>query len=152
MKRFREESISLLILTISHAEEQITLYTAAFEAQAWLVFFQEELDEKADPIGNCSSSLTSSERVYNTTQRECLAISWALLILLPYLDNTRLTIGTDHGWPMWMLSFSDAFRRLVQCRSRSPKLDLGAVHWAGVKHEVADALSRQFTYSKETTN
>ena len=44
---------------------------------------QEQPDSSLQPIGYWSGTLTKLERAYDTTQRECLAIVWAVLKLRP---------------------------------------------------------------------
>jgi hypothetical protein len=47
--------------------------------------FQEHADGNKHPIGFWSKTLNAAERNYSTTEKECLAIVWAILQLRPYI-------------------------------------------------------------------
>lgn len=56
-----------------------------------------------------SSTLTSTERVYDTMQRECVTIVQAVFLLLLYLKDRRVSIRTYHNAVEWRLNLLDAF-------------------------------------------
>lgn len=61
-------------------------------------------------------------------------------MLRTYLEDTRLTIQTDHDLLQWIMNLTDATGRLVRWRLRLSKFDCDPVHRAGAKHQNADAL------------
>lgn len=85
---------------------------------------------------------TNAERRYDTTQRERLAIVWAVLLLRFYLKGPRITIRTEHIYLKWSLNVTDSAGRLACWRLRLPELDYGIIRRAGWKRQAADALSR----------
>lgn len=53
------------------------------------------------PIEYFSKPLTDSERKYDTTERECLAIFWVVLLLRQYLEGTRFMLRADQDPLNW---------------------------------------------------
>lgn len=103
---------------------------------------QEEPDKTTKRIGHWSQSLANTAHVCDTTQQEFLAIVWATVLPRPFLEGTALTFKTDKDSLKWMLNLTDASGRLEQWRVRLFELDFDVSHQAGVKHEVASAVSR----------
>jgi len=80
-----------------------TLDTDASAGQVGAVLLQEQPDQSTWPLGYWSRSLNAAERNYRTTERVCLAVVWASLLLRPYVEGTRFTVRTDHVALKWML-------------------------------------------------
>lgn len=87
------------------------------------IFLQELPDETRTSAGYFSGLNTKAEESYNTTQLGYIAIRRRILLLRPYLKSRVLFIS----------------------RLRFLELDYDAFHPAGVKHQVADTLSRLTT-------
>lgn len=96
------------VLALPRGKGRYTVDTDACNEQVGCVLLQEQPDGVKRPIGYWPRTLTTAERAYGTTHRECLAVIWAVLILRPYLEGTRFTIRTDHDALRWILNMSDA--------------------------------------------
>lgn len=104
------------------------------------------------PVWYWSGVLTNTERVFDTTQRESIAIVWAVLLLRPYLEGTRFTIRADHDSLNRILKLSDASGRLSRLRLRLPKLDFGDVRGAGAELQATDKFLRLRSDGEEKTH
>jgi RNase H-like domain found in reverse transcriptase len=100
------------ILALPKADGQFTLDTDASSDQIGCCLLQEQSDEK-HLLGYWSRGLTSAEHNYSPTEKECLAIAWAILTLRPYLEGRRFIIRTDHHSLRWVLNLADAQGRLA---------------------------------------
>jgi transposase InsO family protein len=130
------------ILALPRAHGQYILDTDASNEQIGCCLFQEQADKVLKPIGYWSRSLTTAERNYSTTEKECLAIVWAILQLRPYLEGQHFIIRTDHHSLRWVLNLADAQGRLARWRLRLLEFDY-EVHYApGKGHHGADTMSR----------
>lgn len=75
------------VLALPYAGSQISLDTDACDVQVGFVSLQKEPDKKTNPILYCSRLLNNAEREYDTTQLECFAIIWSVLLLRAYLGT-----------------------------------------------------------------
>lgn len=102
------------------------------------------------PLGYFSRTLTPSERNYDTTQRECLGIVWATLLLRPYLYGSRFTLRTDENALKWIMDMTTATGMLARWRLRLLELEFHVVHRPGRQHQAPYALSRLPTTGADT--
>ncbi|CAF2145939.1 unnamed protein product [Rotaria magnacalcarata] len=61
-------------------------------------------------IGYASRTLSTSERKYSSTERECLAIVYGCSYYRPYLEGIRFTPVADHKALKWLQSTKDLNR------------------------------------------
>lgn len=140
------------ILALPKMGKPYIVETDACNEQVGCVLLQEQETAKDyRPIGYWSRTLTAAERNYTTSERECLAIVWAILMLRPYLEGTKFTVRTDHDSLRWLLNISDVSGRLARWRLRLAEFDYTVVHRPGVKHQAPDALSRLPTAGADTS-
>lgn len=88
------------------------------------------------------SVLTYVEHKHETTQRDYLAVVWAVLLLRLNIESTRFAIRSHNDSLTWILNFTDGTRKLAQWRQRLLESAFNFVHHASKKHRAADALSR----------
>lgn len=67
------------------------------------------IDGRERIIGYYLRLLRDAEKRYNTTQKECLAVVWAVKKLRPYLYGRPFIVKTDHASLKWLLNPRYAF-------------------------------------------
>lgn len=96
-----------------------------------------------------SRSLTRSERKFSTTEKECLAVLWAIEKFRPYVEATHFTVVTDHFALLWLNNLKDPSGRLARWCVKLQQFDFDIIHRRGKDHVVPDALSRSVPVVEE---
>lgn len=100
----------------------------------------EGVDER--PVEYASRLLTAPERNYSTTEREALAIVWAVNRFRGYLEETSVIIVTDHQPLKWLMSLRSPSGRLARWALQLQPYNLQIHYTPGKANVVADTLSR----------
>lgn len=146
----KEHLVSAPILTCPDFDKPFILQTDASDYGIGAVLSQETAEgEKV--ICYLSRSLTKPERGYSITEKECLAVIYAIEKLKPYLLGTKFTVITDHYSLKWLNSIKDPVGRIARWAVRLQQYDFTIVHRKGKDHAVPDALSRAVPKVDEIT-
>ena len=130
------------VLKLPHLGLPHSLDSDASEAQLGCTLLQTHEDGHRYPVGYWSRTLASAERNYSKTEKECLAIEWAIHTLRLYLERERFTVNTDHHSLRWLMNLFDASGRLARWRLHLAEHDFDVTYVKGIKNCLADALSR----------
>ena len=99
-------------------------------------------DKKAFVIYYASKTLDSTQANYTTTEKEFLAVVFALEKFRSYIVGSPVTIFTDHAALKYLLSKQDTKPRLTRWILLCQEFNLTIKDKKGVENVVADHLSR----------
>ena len=99
-------------------------------------------DKKAFVIYYASKTLDSAQSNYTTTEKEFLAIVFALEKFRSYIVGSHVTIFTDHAALKYLLSKQDTKPRFTRWILLCQKFNLTIKDKKGVENVVANHLSR----------
>lgn len=97
------------------------------------------------PISFASRVLNSAEINYSVTEKEMLAICWAVNHFRPYVFQTKFLICTDHKPIAQALRIKNPGSRLDRLRLKLEEYDYSIVYKPGKNNTNADYLSRIYT-------
>lgn len=97
---------------------------------------------KEHPVAFASRQFSPVEQRYSATERECLAVVWAVRHFRCYLYGRRFRLVTDCQPLKWLLNVKDPSSRLARWNLQLQEYDFEIEHKPGKVHTNADALSR----------
>lgn len=100
----------------------------------------QEQDNEWVPLEFASRTLTTTERNWDTREREAFAIKWAVEKFRDYIKCSRAIIQTDHESLRWMASAESG--KVQRWAIFLQQFDIQIEHIAGVLNPIADWLSR----------
>jgi hypothetical protein len=92
------------------------------------------------PIAFASKTLNPAQRNYTATQKEGLAVVWAIDHFKSYIHGVPTVVETDHSALTWYLKEPNS--RMARWVMAIMEYDITFVHRKGAENRIADALSR----------
>lgn len=143
-KKLKKLLCSSPVLRYPDYDKEFTLTTDASNVGLGGVLSQE-----GHPICYISRTLNKPEMNYTTTEKELLAIVWAVKRLRQYLLGKKFTIQTDHQALKWLFNVKDPSSRLLRWRLKLEEYEYVIEYKKGKENQAADALSRLHLTTEE---
>jgi len=102
-------------------------------------------DEKVNAYA--SRTLSKSERKYDTTKKELLAVVYSLQYR-QYIFGRHFVVRTDHTALSWLRRTPEPMPQLARWLTFIEEFDFEIVHRSGSKHQNVDTLSRRPDYNE----
>lgn len=102
----------------------------------------QKIDDCDHPIAYCSRTLSKPETNYSATERELLALLFALEQYRAYVDGRKCFIVTDCASLKWFSHIKNPTGRLNRWSCRLSQFDFELIHRKGKEHVIPDCLSR----------
>lgn len=141
MAEIKKILVSAPILSNPDYEKPFVIQTDASDIGMGGVLVQGEGEDER-VIAYTSAKFSATQRNYQTTERECLAVITAIEKFRPYIEGTTFTVVTDHASLLWLKNLKDPTGRLCRWSLRLQPYNFKLVHRKGSHMVVADALSR----------
>ncbi|CAK9834602.1 Retrovirus-related Pol polyprotein from transposon 17.6, partial [Anthophora retusa] len=140
-EQLRNELCTQPILQYPDFNRPFIITTDASDFAVGAVLSQGEIGRDL-PIAYASRSLNKAERNYSATEKECLAMVYAVQYFRPYVFGRKFTLVTDHRPLVWLHSVKDPTSRLVKWKLKLLEYEYDVKHKPGKINMNADALSR----------
>ncbi len=141
-ERIKQLLVSSPTLRFPNFEREFILMTDASGVGVGVILSQIDENDKEYVVGYASRALSSEERNYSTTEKECLAVLYGIKYFRCYLHGNHFTVITDHGSLTWLINLRDANGRLARWALQLQGFHYTIKHRPGREHANADALSR----------
>ena len=124
-------------------EKPFYLFTDCSDVAAGFCLSQYDDDGKEHPIAYGGKSLSTAERNYSITEKECLAIIVGIKRFQHYLMGQKFYVVTDHSALKWLMHTKEPVNRIARWIMFLQQFNFEILHRSGNKHQNADALSRR---------
>src|SRR5438045_1683318 len=138
----KERLMEAPILQYPDFEKQFILYTDASGIGLGAVLSQKDEEKRERVIAYASRSLNKAERNYGITDKECLAVVWAVKHFEQYLGLLPFKVITDHSALKFLQTADMPSGRRARWIMYLQQFKFEIIHRPGKDNKNADALSR----------
>ncbi len=144
--KLRDAITTYPVLRAPDPNKDFILQTDASDDALGAVLMQKDDEGELHPVAYASKSLDKAQRNYSVTDREALAIVWALEHFNSFCEGHRYTAVTDHAALKYMLTAQHKTPRMHRMVLRLQPYELKLHYGPGAQNHAADLLSRSSTY------
>ncbi len=138
------------VLAIADPKKNYILHTDASDHAMGAILQQEDENGDKHPIAYASKTFNDAQKRYDTTEREALAIVWALQHFNTYCEGHEYTIITDHQALSYIKSNSKNDKRITRWQLLLQHYNIKDIKYMpGSQNHAADLLSRPSMDLKE---
>ncbi|MDD9341659.1 MAG: Ty3/Gypsy family RNase HI domain-containing protein, partial [Providencia heimbachae] len=102
----------------------------------------QQTENGTHPVAYAARKLNDAETMYNTSEKECLAVVLAIGHFRPFLWRRQFKTVTDQHALCWLHKNKDSAGKLARWASKLQEYDYIIKHKNGKLHDNADGLSR----------
>lgn len=139
-------------LSLPDMSRDFVLYTDASQESLGIVLSQFDQNKFPKPVSFASRKLKPAERNYSATEREILAIIYAVTYFRHYLFGRKFIIYCDHKALTNMLKIRDSTNKIARWALTLAEYQYEIRYLPGRCNSVADFLSRGVEYFDVQTN
>jgi transposase InsO family protein len=142
-QEIKEAVHRIAILTIFDPNATHTILADASAQALGAVLLQHSDDGTTRPVAFASRVLTDPETRYSNSEREALALKWAVTDKFrPYVEGRKFTLGTDHKALLGEIRLRPQTARLARLLLQLAPYNYDLRHIPATAMGIPDALSR----------
>jgi transposase InsO family protein len=143
-EKLRDALTSAPVLTIADPNKHYILHTDASDFAMGAVLMQEDSEGNLRVIAYASKTFNDAQKNYDTTDREALAVVWALEHFNTYCEGHKYTLLTDHQALSYIKSNKNEKKRIHRLALKLANYDVQLYYQPGKDNHMADLLSRDY--------
>jgi transposase InsO family protein len=141
-EKIRDALTQTPVLAVADPNKSYILHTDASDHAMGAVLSQTDEDNRLHPIAYASKTFTDAQKNYDTTEREALAIIWALNHFNTYCEGHKYTLITDHKALEYIKTNKDVKKRIHRWAVLLQAYQVDIYYKPGKQNFAADLLSR----------
>jgi transposase InsO family protein len=151
-EQLRDALTSSPVLAVADPNKNYVLHTDASDHAMGAILQQEDGDGHLHPIAYASKTFTDTQTRYDTTEREALAIPWALEHFNTYCEGHKYTLLTDHKALSFIRTNTNNNKRITRWQLMLQNYQLDVYYMKGSDNHAADLLSRPYMQERIAVN